>query len=79
LSEITQQGRMAAKKRLGELETELEQMCQWLDDGGYERAAIMLEDAQKAVAAAGWEMESDAARIAEMMTRRVSRNGHFQG
>lgn len=70
---------MAAKKRLGELETELEQICGWLDDGGYERAAIMLEDAQKAVAAAGWEMERDAVRIAEMMHRRICRNGYRAG
>jgi hypothetical protein len=71
-TEPTAAERIAAKARLAAIEDELELACEWLDAAGWERSAIMLEDAQKAVAAAGWEMERDVLRRAAMIKNRVS-------
>lgn len=70
-----------ALERLAAIELELGQMCQWADKGGpaCEWAAISLEDAAQAVAAAGWRLERaaeaerpDRARVAQLKHRRVN-------
>lgn len=64
---------------LERIEQTLTQMCIWADgdSSDRERAAIALEDASRAVQAAGWLLErADRARVAELVHRRLSSGGY---
>ena len=70
MPEITPQEREKALAELERIDQTLLQMSQWLVDAGEERAAIMLEEAWKNVAAAAWLIQRDPARHAALTHRR---------
>jgi hypothetical protein len=51
------------------MEHELNQMAVWLDGAGYERAAVLLEDAQRSLLAGQCLIDRDARRVLKMVPR----------
>ncbi|HUY52667.1 MAG TPA: hypothetical protein VMV92_44365 [Streptosporangiaceae bacterium] len=71
--DLTREDRRAALAELVRIEETLAQMAGWLDNGGEERASILLEDAWKNVSAAGWLLErTSPAESAQLIHRRTS-------
>ena len=64
MNEITRLEREKALAELERIDHTLTQMAEWLANAGEVRAAVMLEEAWKNVAAAGWVIQQDAARNA---------------
>lgn len=60
---IGPQERAAALAELAAMERELGQMAGWLDGAGYERAAVLLEDAQRSLLAVQCLIDRDARRV----------------
>jgi cell division protein YceG involved in septum cleavage len=63
-----------ALAELARIDQTLSQMAEWLDEAGEERAAVLLEDAWKAVLAAGSLIERDT-QAAGLVHRRTG-NAH---
>lgn len=78
MAEISRRDRELAITELDHIERTLSAMSAWADGDSpdRERASIMLEDAAKAVMAAGWLIERDPARVAELVHRRMTTDRH---
>ena len=72
-AELTKQHREQALAWLDGIERTLSDMSAWADGDSpdRERASIALEDAARAVAAAGWLLQRDPARVAGLVHRRT--------
>ncbi|MDQ2874519.1 MAG: hypothetical protein M3Y33_06815 [Actinomycetota bacterium] len=57
MADLTPEARRLALAEIERMQQTLLDMCQWLDEHGETRAAIMAEDCAGAVAALGWQVE----------------------
>jgi hypothetical protein len=78
MGEISPADRHLAIAELERIEQTLVQMSMWADgdSADRERVAIALEDASRAVQAAGWMLSrADRLRVSELAHRRMSQQG----
>lgn len=58
MSELTRRDRLQALQRLDELAAEIGQISTWLSKADEDKAAIVLEDAHRSIAAACWAIQT---------------------
>jgi hypothetical protein len=78
MAELSPHDRQLAIAELERIEQTLVQMSMWADgdSADRERCSIALEDASRAVQAAGWMLSrADRLRVAELVHRRMSPPG----